>query len=151
MFPQRRARVLCFEIPARSLERRLRHAMPTHGPHQVECLSRAVKLAAQHHRREKLNQRRPRGVGPFITIKWSLTRRALAPSFATVRIRDTRQNDAPFSCPTKTCFEKMNEGQANLAQFNRLDKQSKKRSLRDRHYAWRDGELTTEDAYRSVL
>src|SRR6185369_6231820 len=55
-----------------------------------------------------------------------------------------RQNDAPFSSTTKACFEKVDERQANLAQFNRLDKQSKKRSLRGRHYAWPDGELTTE-------
>src|SRR5689334_5748008 len=146
MFPQRHARVLCFEIPARSLERRFRHAMPTHRVHQFECMSRALKLFAQHHRPEKLRQRRPRSFRPFIAIERLLTRRTLTPPFPTVRISDTRQNDAPFSGPTKTCFEKMYERQANLAQFNRLDKQSKKRSLRDTHYAWRDSELTTDEA-----
>src|SRR6185369_7912513 len=127
MFPQRHARILCFQIPARSLERRLRHAMPAHGLHQVEYMSRALNLFTQHHRTEKLGQRRPRSVRPLVAIERPFTSRTLAPPLRAIRVSDTCENDAPFSGPTKACFEKVDERQANLAQFNRLYQQSKKR------------------------
>src|SRR6185369_16686873 len=146
MFPQRHARILCFEIPARSLERRLGHAMPAHGLHQLEHMSRALKLLAQHHRTEKLDQRRPRSFRPFVAIERPFTSRTLTPPFATISVSDTCEDNAPFSGTTKACFEKVDERQANLAQFNRLYQQSKKRFLRDTHYAFVCAVLTTNMA-----
>src|ERR1051326_9596508 len=46
-----------------------------------------------------------------------------------------RENNLSLSSATETGFEKVNERQGNFAQFNRLDKQSKKGFLRERHYA----------------
>src|SRR6185503_10374191 len=143
MFPQRYARVLRFEVPARSFKRRLGHAMTAHRLQQFECASGIFKLFAQHHRTEKFGQRRPGGFRPFVAIKRTFSGSALAPAFGAIGIDDTRQNDAPFSRATKACFEKVDERQANFAQFDRLDKQSKKLSLRETHYAWVDAELTT--------
>src|SRR5689334_16608323 len=143
MFPQRHARLLRFEIPTRGLERRLRHAMTAYRPEQFEYLSRALNLFVQHHRTKKLRQRRPRSVRPLAAIKRSLTGRALTPPLGAVGISDSRQNDAPLSSTTKASFEKVDERQANLAQFNRLDKQSRNLFLRDTHYARARGVLTT--------
>src|SRR4051794_22941891 len=120
MLPQRDARILCFEMPARSLERRLRHAMPAHGIHQLEHMSRALDLFTQHHRSKKLDQRRPRSLRPLVAVERSFTGRTLPPSFSAILVRDTCEDNAPFSSPTKACFEKVDERQANLAQFNRL-------------------------------
>ncbi len=133
MFPQRHTRILCLEIPARSLERRLRHAVPAHGFHQLEHMSRALDLFLQHHRTKKLDQRRPRSFRPLVAIKRAFTSRTLPPPCRAVRVSDTCEDNAPFSSPTKACFEKMDERQANLAQFNRLYQQSKKRFLRETH------------------
>jgi len=144
MFPQRHTRVLRFEIPTRSFERRLRHAMPTHRPHQVEYLSRTFYFFTQHHWAKKLRQGRPRSFRPLVAIKRPFSGRTLAPPFTAVRIGDTRQDDATLSSSTKTCLKKVNERQANLAQFNRLDKQGKNLFLRDTHYARRSAVLTTK-------
>src|SRR5215213_3076843 len=144
MFPQRHARVLRFKIPARSFECRLRHAMPAHGLHEVEHMSRALDLFTQHHRSQKLRQRRPRSFRPFVAVERSFPSRTFTPPLDAVSVSDTCEDNAPFSSSTKTCFEKMDERQANLAQFNRLYQQSKKRFLRDTHYAFLPTVLTTE-------
>src|ERR1044072_6598618 len=104
MSRQRHARVIRFEIPVRSLERRLRHAMPAHGLHQLEHMSRALDLFMQHHRSKKLDQRRPRSFRPLVAIKRLFPGRTLAPTLGAVLVSDACEDDAPFSSPTKTCL-----------------------------------------------
>ena len=71
-------------------------------------------------------QRGPGCVGPFVTIERSFTGGAFAPTFGAVRVSHARQNDAPFSGAAEAGFEKVNEGQADFAQFDRLDDQGQK-------------------------
>ena len=135
MFPEGNTCVLCFEIPARSLQCRLGHAVTTYRLHQFEHLRGTLDLLSDNHRAEKLRQRRPGGVRPFLAVKRAFAAGALAPAFAAVGTRHAREDDAAFSGATEAGFEKVNERQANLAQFNRLNKQSKKVLLRGRYYA----------------
>src|SRR6185369_9408558 len=78
----------------------------------------------------------PGRFGPLVAIKRPLPGRAFSPTFRAVGIDNAREDNASLSGATETCFEKVNERQAYFAQFNRLDKQSKKVFLRDRHYAF---------------
>ena len=70
--------------------------------------------------------RRPRGVGPLIAVEGAFASRAFAPAFGAVVVGNSGQNDAPFSCTAETGFEEVDEGQADLAQFNRLNDQGQK-------------------------
>src|SRR6185503_19885282 len=121
MFPQRHARFLCLQIPTRSLDRRLGHAMTTHRSYQTKNVFGALNLVAQRHWRQKLRERRPARVSLFVAIKRSFTRRALSPSLCAVRIRNAREEDAAFGSATETGFEEVDERQANFAQINRRD------------------------------
>ena len=98
--------------------------MTTHRPHQSENVFGALNLVAQHHRRQKLRECRPARVRPFVAIKRTFTRSALSPTLGAIRIHHAREDDAAFSSATETGFEKVDERQANFAQFNRLDEQS---------------------------
>src|ERR1044072_8309602 len=98
--------------------------MATHRPHETEDLTRALDFVVQHHRGQKLRQRRPAGVSPFVAIKRPFASGAFAPTLGAILVGNTREDDPAFSSSTETGFEKVDERQANFAQFNRLDKQS---------------------------
>src|SRR6185369_8851480 len=135
MFPQRYFRLLCFEVPTRSFDRGFRHPVTAHRFHQLKYLCGAFDFRAENHRREKVSQRRPGAVRPLVAVKRALAAGAFSPTFGAVSVRQTREDNAAFSGATEAGFEKVNERQANFAQFDRLDKQSKKAFLRERHYA----------------
>jgi hypothetical protein len=95
--------------------------MTTHRPHKTKNVTGALDLVIQHHRREKFRKRRPARVSPFVAVKRPFAGSAFSPPLGPIRIGNTREDDAPFSSATETGFEKVNERQANFAQFNRLD------------------------------
>ncbi len=117
--------------------------MTAHQFHQGKRVCRALDPFADDHRREKFAQRCPAGIRPLVAIKRSFSGRALAPPLGAVGIDNAREDNASLSGATETCFEKVDERQAYFAQFNRLDKQSKKVFLRETHYARLYAELTT--------
>lgn len=75
-------------------------------------------------------QRGPRCFSPFIAVKRTFAGGAFTPAFDTVGVNQASQQNASLSCATEACFKKVNERQADFAQFNRLDNQSKKVFLR---------------------
>ena len=121
MSPQRHAEFFGFKVPAGVFDRCFRHPVTPHGPHQTEHLRGAVNPSTDDHRREEFMQRGPGGVSPLVTVERALAGRTFAPAFSPVRVGNTRQHDAPFSCTAEAGFEEVNEGQTNLAQFNRLN------------------------------
>src|SRR6186997_1810624 len=101
MLPQRNTGLLCFEIPTGSFESGFRHAVTTHRLHQLEYLCRTFHSLSENHRREKVSQRTPGAVRPFVAVKRSLAAGAFSPTFGAVRVRDTRENNAAFSGATE--------------------------------------------------
>jgi hypothetical protein len=95
--------------------------MTTHWSHQSENVTRAFDLIAQHHWGQKLRESGPTSVSPFVAVEGSFARSAFSPSLGAIRIRHAREDDAAFSSATETGFEKVDERQANFAQFNRRD------------------------------
>ena len=145
MFPQRNAGAFRFEIPTRSFDCGFGHAMTAHRPHQCERVRRlSISLPTTIGARNS-RQSRPGRFGPLIAVKRTFAGSALSPTFSTVSISHARQHNASFSSTTEACFEEVNERQADFAQFNRLDNQSKKVFLRDRHYAFLYVVLTTRE------
>ena len=126
MSPQRHAELSCFEVPAGVFNRRFSHPVTPHRPHQIEHLRRAVNASANDHRREEFMQRGPRGVSPLIAVERTFAGRTFTPALSAVGVGNSRQHDAPFSCTTEAGFEEVNEGKADLAQFNRLNDQGQK-------------------------
>src|SRR6476469_1866076 len=121
MFPQRHAGAVGFQIPPGGFNRGLGHAMTTDSLHHIVNARRAFNLVPDYHRPEKLFERRPTRLRPLVRIERSFTAGTLAPTFRAVPVDDARQNDPPLSRTPKTGFEKMNQRQANFAQFDCFD------------------------------
>jgi hypothetical protein len=100
--------------------------MTAHRPHQGKRISSAFKVLREHHRRQKFTQRGPAGLGPFIAVERSFAGGAFAPSLGAIAVSYAGEDNTPFSGSTEAGFEKMYEGQAYFAQFDRLDDQGVK-------------------------
>src|SRR2546426_12493271 len=95
--------------------------MSAHSIHQIVNARGPVAFATDRHRREKPLQCCPRGLRPFLAVEGSFAGGALAPTFHPVAIDNARQNNATFSGAAETGFEKVDEWQANLTEFNRFN------------------------------
>src|SRR5205085_11584198 len=120
-FPERNFYALSFQIPARNLNRSLRHSIAAHGLHQREDSGRTLDNMPQHHRRKIGLQSAPRALGPLLAIERSFARSAFAPALCAVRIQDAHEHNAPLDGAPKAGLEEMNQGQTYLAQFNLCD------------------------------
>ncbi len=138
MFPQRHARALCFQVPARSFNRGFGHTMAADSLHQIADVAGTLNFVTNDHRCQKIFERRPNSLRPFFGIKRTFARRALAPAVSTVTIDDPHEHYAAFSRAPKTGFEKMNQWQTNLPELDgRNDHESAQlpEVIRRRHYA----------------
>lgn len=100
--------------------------MSAYRSHRLEDVCRRIKPLPKNHRRQKLTQRGPGSVRPFVAVKRSFAGGAFAPTFGAIAVGDTSQDNATFSGATEAGFEEMDEGQAYFPQFDRLDDQGVK-------------------------
>src|SRR5215510_5122144 len=94
--------------------------MTTHSFHQRKDVGSNLVVFAQDHRSQVAKHCGPRCLDPLVAVERPLTSGTFSPSFSSIRVNDAHQHNSSFSSAAKTGFKKVNQGQANLAQFDRL-------------------------------